>query len=95
MNSRDSEYNRRNSLYGALLCLAGLLINTGGSKLALALKLPVFLDSVGTMLAAALGGVIPGITVGFLTNVIVGLSDHTAAYYAKACRNLLEVQDLF
>ena len=77
MNSRNSEYIRRNLLYGALLCLAGLLINIGGSKLALALELPVFLDSIGTMLAAALGGVIPGIAVGFLTNVIGGISDYT------------------
>ena len=45
MNSRNSEYIRRNLLYGALLCLAGLLINIGGSKLALALELPVFLAS--------------------------------------------------
>lgn len=81
MNSRNSEYIRRNLLYGALLCLAGLLINIGGSKLALALELPVFLDSIGTMLAAALGGVIPGIAVGFLTNVIGGISDYTTAYY--------------
>ena len=81
MNSRNSEYIRRNLLYGALLCLAGLLINIGGSKLALALELPVFLDSVGTMLAAALGGMIPGIAVGFLTNVIGGISDYTTAYY--------------
>ena len=81
MNGRDLEHKRRNSLYGVLLCLAGLLINTGGSKLALALKLPVFLDSIGTILAAALGGVIPGITVGFLTNVIGGISDYTTAYY--------------
>ena len=81
MNGEDLERGRGNSLYGALLCLAGLLINTGGSKLALALKLPVFLDSIGTMLAAALGGVIPGITVGFLTNVVGGLSDYTTAYY--------------
>ena len=81
MSSRDLEHNRSNSLYSALLCLAGLLINTGSSKLALALKLPVFLDSIGTMLVAALGGVIPGIAVGFLTNVVGGISDYTTAYY--------------
>ena len=81
MNSRDLEHTRRNLLYGALLCLAGLLINIGGSKLSLELKLPVFLDSIGTMLTAALGGVIPGIAVGFLTNVFGGISDYTTAYY--------------
>ena len=63
------------------LCAAGLAINLLGVRLALAAKLPLFLDCIGTMLAAVLGGYIPGVAVGFLTNVINGLSDYTTAYY--------------
>lgn len=67
----------------SLLCLGGLLINILGVRLALGLKLPLFLDNIGSVLAAALGGYIPGIIVGFLTNLINGISDYTTAYYGS------------
>ena len=76
-----AEYNRRSLLCALMLFAAGLLINTAGSKLALALQLPMFLDCVGTILASALGGYIPGIAVGFATNLINGIADPTSAYY--------------
>ena len=63
----------------AILC--GTLINLAGSRLAGITGLPVFLDSVGTVLSAALCGYIPGILVGFITNLINGLSDYTSSYY--------------
>ena len=61
----------------------GILINVIGARLALFFRLPLFLDSIGTVLAAALGGYMPGIAVGFLTNVLNGLSDFTTAYYSS------------
>ncbi len=64
-----------------LLCLVCVGINYGGSKLANALHLPVFLDSVGTMMSAALGGGLPGVIVGYLTNLINGISDPITMYY--------------
>ena len=67
----------------SLLCLGGLLINILGVRLALGLKLPLFLDNIGSVLTAALGGYIPGIIVGFLTNLINGISDYTTAYYGS------------
>ena len=67
----------------AALCAACLLINIAGAKLALALNLPLFLDIVGTALAAALGGFIPGIIVGFLTNLINGIGDLDTIYYGS------------
>ena len=81
MDNEIARDNRRNVLYSLALCLVGLLINLGGVRLALGLHLPVFLDCVGTMLAAALGGAIPGMAVGFFTNVINGIADYTTAYY--------------
>ena len=43
--------------------------------------LPLFVDDIGTVLAAVLGGYIPCITVGFLSNIIGGLSDSYTTYY--------------
>ena len=68
-------------LFTVLLCAVCLLINFLGVRIALALNLPLFLDIIGTTLASALGGYIPGIIVGFLTNLINGISDYTTAYY--------------
>ena len=66
-----------------LLTAAGLLMNFGGARLAQALKLPLFLDTIGTIIAAALGGSIPGITVGFLTNMINSVQDYSTLYYGS------------
>ena len=65
------------------LIAGGILINVIGAKLALFFRLPLFLDSIGTVLAAVLGGYLPGIAVGFLTNILNGLSDFTTSYYSS------------
>jgi len=67
--------------YSLFLIPIGILINFCGVKLALWLKLPVFLDSVGTILAAALGGYLPGILVGFFSNALNSMSDPITLYY--------------
>ncbi len=66
-----------------LMITGGILINVVGAKLALFFRLPLFLDSIGTVLTAVLGGYMPGIAVGFLTNVLNGLSDFTTSYYSS------------
>jgi len=65
------------------LCAVGLLVNILLAHLATALKLPLFLDNIGSALAAALGGYIPGIVVGFFTNLINGIGDYTTTYYGS------------
>ena len=57
----------RNVLILCALCIA---LNIGGAQVALALKLPVYLDSMGTILAGVLGGYVPAIVVGYLTNLV-------------------------
>ncbi|MGX8705668.1 MAG: HD domain-containing phosphohydrolase, partial [bacterium] len=74
-------HNSRKYLF--LLCVGGLLINFVGVQLARALHLPLYLDNIGSALAAALGGYIPGIIVGFLTNLVNGIFDYTTAYYGS------------
>ncbi|WP_249261258.1 ECF transporter S component [Lactiplantibacillus plantarum] len=51
------------------LCIA---LNIVGSNIALMLKLPIYLDSIGTVLAAAVFGPLGGMLAGGATGVIVG-----------------------
>ena len=64
-----------------ILIICGIAINIGGAQLAKALKLPLFLDCIGTILIAAIGGYLPGAIVGFLSNMINALNDPANAYY--------------
>ena len=74
---------KRGTLWGALLLsAAALALNLGLKALSGALGLPLYLDSVGTVLAAALGGYLPGIAVGYLTNLLLGLRDGISMYYS-------------
>lgn len=58
-----------------------ILLNILGTKLNGALGLPLFIDNIGTILSAMLGGYIPCITVGFFTNIIDGFFDSYTIYY--------------
>lgn len=74
----------RNKLYTwqtLTLVVGGLIVNYAGAKIALLCKLPIFLDSVGTVLAAAYGGFLPGVTVGFFSNVLNSVGDPITLYY--------------
>ena len=48
----------------------GIAVNVVGGQLALMLKLPVFLDSIGTFVVAALCGIVPGLIVAVGTQLI-------------------------
>ncbi|MBQ9519676.1 MAG: HD domain-containing protein [Firmicutes bacterium] len=73
---------RSQPLSAVAFCILGAIINIAGSSTAVRFKLPLFLDSIGTILVAAFGGYLPGIAVGYITNIITGFSDITNAYYA-------------
>ncbi|MBQ9605961.1 MAG: HD domain-containing protein [Lachnospiraceae bacterium] len=47
-----------------------------------ALGLPLFVDNIGTMSAGILGGYLPGILVGYITNIVNMTADPENAYYA-------------
>ena len=61
---------------------AAVLLNIMLNKLVNLLGLPIFMDSVGTITAAVVGGYLPGIIVGYLTNIINMYADPANAYYA-------------
>ena len=75
--------NYRNVL---ILCIASVLINVVFAHLAQFLSqhfgLQLWLDTIGTVLAAALGGYLPGILVGLVTNFLKGFSDFVSIYYS-------------
>lgn len=72
---------KKNIAYILILIVLGVVINRVVSTAAGAIGLPLYLDSIGTMFAAVVGGLFPGMFVGFITNMIGGLSDTSTFYY--------------
>lgn len=65
------------------VCAIAVVANFAGSQIARAFGLPLYLDCVGTIVASLLGGYLPGIIVGYATNLIVGLvADSMMLYFA-------------
>ena len=55
------------------LILFGIVLNFICNRIAGALNLPFYLDCIGTIAAALIGGFVPGVMVGFFTNVVIHL----------------------
>ena len=65
-----------------LLCIAGIALNLVLSGLSGKLGLPLYLDTVGTIGVAIMGGYLPGVFVGFVTNMLRSIAEPSARYYA-------------
>ncbi len=76
-----SNMSKKRISYFLLLILCGVCINMVLGAIVDGLGIPLYLDSVGTMFIAVIGGACPGMFVGFVTNLIGGLSDSTTFYY--------------
>lgn len=72
---------KRSNIFALIMCLMGVVINMALNSLVSALDLPLYLDTVGTVLVAALGGYLPGVIVGFFTNAVKALSNPASLYY--------------
>lgn len=59
-----------------------VLLNNLGARLNGLLGLPFFIDNIGTILSALLGGYIPCITVGFLSNIVNAFVSPDSIYYS-------------
>ena len=68
-------------LHTIVLCVACVVANDVGAYLAIALHLPIYLDTLGTVLASIVGGYVPGVAVGYVTNIINGVTDGSSMYY--------------
>lgn len=71
----------KSSLQFALICTAGIILNLIGSYIAVNLHLPFYIDTVGTVFIAALGGYVPGIAVGFISNIFASGFDMNEMYF--------------
>lgn len=59
----------------------GVAVNFVGGQIALLLKLPLFLDSIGTITVGALGGPIAGAIVGAITNLLLSITNPQTLFY--------------
>ena len=64
-----------------LMCLAGIAVNLLLGEGAGRLGLPLYLDTVGTIAVAIMGGTLPGVFVGFATNMLKSITDVSSLYY--------------
>lgn len=65
-----------------LVYLLFVLVNIVANRLIKAVGLPLYLDNIGTLFASAFGGYLPGMFVGYITNIINSTADITNLYYA-------------
>ncbi len=73
MNSIDSSKGRLRGTYVAIMIPLGVAINFVGGQIATSLGLPIYLDSIGTIIVAAIMGPWIGATSGILFNIISSL----------------------
>lgn len=60
----------------------GIAVNFIGGQIAILLNLPLYIDSIGTIVVGALCGYIPGIIVGLISNVLNSISSPITLFYA-------------
>ena len=59
----------------------GVAVNFIGAQIAMLLKLPVYLDAIGTIVVGALCGGLPGAVVGVISNTINSITYPTYVWY--------------
>ena len=64
-----------------LFCTVCVALDYIGSQIAGLTGLPLYFDTPGIMLAGVFGGYVPGIVVGYVTNLITSLSDPESVYW--------------
>ena len=70
------------SLIAILLIPIGVAINFVGHQIVNLLKLPVYIDTIGTALAAMIGGPWIGMATGLLTNLVQGIVNPVSIAFA-------------
>jgi hypothetical protein len=73
------------SVYRLCLVAMAVVMNAAGAQLALTLRLPVYLDSIGTILAGAVLGPVYGMLPSLLSGILLGMTiDIYSLYFAPA-----------
>jgi len=78
---KTSISRKKRNMITLLMCIAGVALNLLLGSLAGVLKLPLYLDTVGSVVIAILGGYLPAVIVGFMTNVLKSIADPASLYY--------------
>ena len=65
------------SMLALLIMPVGVAVNFVGGQLASLLKLPVYMDTIGTIFSSMLCGPWVGAVTGCLTNIVIGIADPT------------------
>ena len=72
---------RKNSMYRAVTAIIGIAVSVLLSFIMESMGTPLYLDTVGTIFVAALGGAFPGILTAVATNMICSLFNPQAVYF--------------
>lgn len=82
--NNDINHIERRLIRVCLMAFVCLGLNILGILISSRISFPLYLDSIGTVMASALSGTLPGVAVGFFTNIakyIMG--DDSALYYGS------------
>ncbi len=77
---------RKNSIFHPAvisLMVISTLLNILLSMVVRAAGLPIYIDTVGTIVASALGGIVPGLLTAFTTNAVNFFMDGESVFYAS------------
>ena len=74
--------NKETNKLAWFLVPIGVAVNFIGGTLILLLKLPIYLDSIGTIIVGALCGTWPGVIVGLVSNILNAITDPGTLLYA-------------
>ncbi|MCR5604455.1 MAG: HD domain-containing protein [Lachnospiraceae bacterium] len=72
---------KRPNITALILCAAGVALNIMLNAVTIALDIPLYLDTVGTIAIAVMGGTLPGVIVGFATNTLRAITNTSSMYY--------------
>ena len=72
----------RKGLCLALLCGGGILLNFLGSFISARTGIPLYLDAIGTVPVAVIGGYMPGLFTSVVSSLLKGFMDPPSIYYS-------------
>ncbi len=78
---QNTNHIRKQNLFALLICIAGIAFNLLLGTVVSKFNLPIYLDTVGTVAVAAMGGYLPGVIVGFTTYIIKSINYPEALNY--------------
>ena len=79
---KGEKMKKTNNKLTLFLIPIGIAVNFVVGSIITLLKLPLYLDCIGTIIVGALCGAWPGVIVGLITNILNSIADPTILFYA-------------